>query len=215
MDNLNKLETRSVSLEHVEVDDEKRTITGRAIVYNSLSVELRTVTGDKFREVILPGAASESIKSNDILALRDHDTAQILARTSAGTLILEDREDGLYYTISVPETSYGKDLLVSAKRGDIKGMSFGFRAGKQRTFSKGGEKIRELATIELREISVVASPAYLETTLAIRSEDFVEEATPAPKAEDKLEDKKEEVRDNKNLDKDYAYKFKLISLTHK
>src|SRR5947208_1877995 len=54
------------------------TIQGYAIRYNELSEPL-----NGFREKIAPGAVK---LSDDVLALRDHDTKRLLGRTSAGTL---------------------------------------------------------------------------------------------------------------------------------
>lgn len=159
----------------VEVVKEKRTITGRAVVYNSMSNELRTTSGDTFREIIMPGALTDSLVKNDILAYKEHNQSMLLGRSSAGTLILEDRADGLYCSINVPDTSYGNDLLISAERGDIKGFSFGFNSPKSKNYARSGQKIREITSLNLREVSVVSSPAYSETTLALRNEDFVEE----------------------------------------
>lgn len=172
----NELEYRSYDLKGVSVDKEKRTIVGRAVPYNSMSNELRTANGDTFREVIMPGAARESLSGNDIMAYKEHDPAMLLGRASAGTLKLEDRADGLYAEISVPETSYGNDTLVSAARGDLKGFSFGFRSPKTRVYTRSGTRIREINSMDLREVSVVSTPAYSSTTLALRAEDFIEES---------------------------------------
>jgi hypothetical protein len=173
----NTLEYRAFGMEDVKVDKEKKTIVGRAVVYNSMSGELRTVSGDTFREIILPGALVESLKNNDILAFKEHDPAMLLGRSSAGTLRMMDKEDGLYVEIDLPDTSYGKDTLVSAERGDLKGFSFGFNKPKSKNYSRSGVKIREISSLNLREVSVVSSPAYGETTLALRNEDFIEEET--------------------------------------
>lgn len=172
---MNKLEYRDFDLVDVEVDSENRTIVGRTVPYNSESNELRTINGDKFREVILRGALSDSLVDNDIMAFAHHNSELILGRVSAGTLKLEDREDGLYCEIEVPETSYGNDLLVSAKRGDIKGFSFGFNQPVAKNTLRGGMRLREISKMNLREVSVVSSPAYNSTTLSVRSEDFEEE----------------------------------------
>lgn len=221
------LEYRAYMMEDVKVDKDKRLIMGRAVVYNSMSNELRTMSGDKFREIILPGALRESMDKNDVLAFKEHNPAYLLGRKSAGTLTLEDRADGLYVSISVPETSYGNDTLVSAERGDLKGFSFGFNNPKARSYSKSGEKIREINSLNLREVSVVANPAYNETTLSVmRNEDFVEESletttttpvveerTEEPKVEQKVEPKVEEKKQIN--EKDYELRFKFLSLTHK
>ena len=191
----------------VEADSEKSTIVGRVIAYNSMSKELRTMNGDKFQEIILPGALDVSLSdaSNDILALVEHDTSKLLGRRSSGTLTLESRADGLYATILVPDTSYGEDLLALATRGDIKGFSFGFTNPVSRNYSKDGIKIREISKLDLKEVSIVASPAYNETALGLRNEDFVEET------------KKEEVvttpaKSDKDIETEFRFRF--LSLTH-
>jgi len=219
------LEYRAYMMEDVKVDKDKRLIQGRAVVYNSMSNELRTMSGDKFREIILPGALKDSMEKNDVLAFKEHNPAFLLGRKSAGTLQMEDRADGLYVSISIPETSYGEDTLVSAQRGDLKGFSFGFNSPKARSFSRSGEKIREISSLNLREVSIVANPAYNETTLSVmRNEDFVEENAVSetivenkeevreePKApEVKVEEKVEEVK--RHDDKDYELRFRFLSL---
>jgi HK97 family phage prohead protease len=202
----NSLEYRAYDMMDVKVDKEKRIIQGRAVVYNSMSNELRTSNGDKFKEIIQPGALSNSLANNDILAFKEHNPEMLLGRKSAGTLMLEDRNDGLYVSINIPETSYGEDTLVSAMRGDLKGFSFGFNSPKARSYSKSGEKIREISSLNLREVSIVANPAYNETSLSVvRSEDFVEEI----KEENKV------VIENKQQDNETNLRFKFISLTHK
>lgn len=221
---MKNLEYRAYDMMDVAVDKDKRTIQGRAVVYNSMSNELRTMSGDKFKEVILRGALVESMEKNDVLAFREHNPEMLLGRKSAGTLSLEDREDGLYVKINVPETSYGNDTLISAERGDLKGFSFGFNNPKARSYIKNGDKIREISALNLREVSVVAAPAYPETTLTVvRSEDFIEEerkeevSSEKPvlqKAEIEIpEQQTENKRDDKN--KEIEMRFKFLSLTHK
>jgi hypothetical protein len=173
-------------LEDVKTDDSQRTITGRAIVYNSMSTQLRTTSGDTFREIILPGALDDSLKNNDIIATREHNPELLLGRTSAGTLSLENRDDGIHASINVPETSYGNDTLVSAKRGDLKGFSFIFNKPQQRLFSRSGEKIREISKMNVREVSLVSNPAYPDAKVEVcRSEDFVEENLTKTKEEER------------------------------
>lgn len=121
-----------------------------------------------FREVIRPGAFSNTIKEGrDILALSDHDAHKVLARTKSGTLRLAEDSRGLHFELDVPETSAGRDVLALAERGDLGGMSFGF------TVPKGGEQrsgdLRELRAVDLFEISVVSSwPAYDGTVVQAR-----------------------------------------------
>jgi len=122
-----------------------------------------------FTEVILPGAFAGSIEGRDVLALMDHDSSKVLGRTKTGTLELREDEHGLVFSIEVPDTQAGRDVLALAERGDLGGMSFGF------TVSKNGERWngrkRELSAVELHEVSVVSAwPAYDKTTVNARNQ---------------------------------------------
>jgi HK97 family phage prohead protease len=121
-----------------------------------------------FVEVIRPGAFRASLDGRDILALVDHDSTRLLARTKSGTLRLQEDAKGLRFELDVPDTGEGRDLLTLAERGDLGGMSFGF------TVPKGGEswngQNRELRAVTLHEISVVHSwPAYEGTSVEPRA----------------------------------------------
>jgi HK97 family phage prohead protease len=224
-----KFEYRAYEMMDVKVNKDQRVIEGRAVVYNTMSNTLRTTTGTEFREIIKPGALRESMDKNDVLAFKEHNPAYLLGRKSAGTLMMEDRADGLYVRISIPETSYGDDTLISAARGDLRGFSFGFNSPKSKNYSRSGEKIREIESLNLREVSIVASPAYPDTTLTVmRNEDFIEEVTEtqAPVVEEKKEERAEEpkveqkvepkVEEKKKIDDtDYQLRFRFLSLTHK
>ena len=122
-----------------------------------------------FIEVIKTGAFSETLSSKrDILALVDHDSTRVLARTRSGNLKLAEDSQGLQFDLSLPATQAGNDVLALAERGDLGGMSFGF------TVTKDGERWdgnrRELRSVNLVEISVVSAwPAYPETSVNARA----------------------------------------------
>ena len=119
---------RSVDMD-ISADVEKRTIVGRAVTFGELSSPIKDKqTGVLYKEVIAPGAFKRSLELRpDVVSFKEHDPKMILGRVSAGTLKLEERDNGLYVSIDVPNTTYGNDLLESVKRGDIKGFSFGFK----------------------------------------------------------------------------------------
>lgn len=121
-------------------------------------------------ETIAPGAFASSL-AGDVLALMDHDPARVLGRTRSGTLRLSEDSKGLAFSLDLPETQAGRDVLELAQRNDLGGMSFGFRV------PQGGDRWqgerRTLVRLDLREISVVsAHPAYPDTSLALRSRPF-------------------------------------------
>lgn len=122
-----------------------------------------------FTEVIKAGAFSQSLSSKkDILALVDHDSTRVLARSRSGNLKLSEDSQGLSFDIALPATTAGNDVLALAERGDLGGMSFGFTVtedGQRWTGSR-----RELRSVNLVEISVVSAwPAYPETSVVARS----------------------------------------------
>jgi len=114
-------------------------------------------------ETIAPGAFREALTSNrDIVALQNHDAQKLLGRTASGTLGLSEDAKGLMFDLDLPDTQAGRDVLALAERGDVGGMSFGFRP-RPKGESWQGEK-RTLTNIDLVEISVVSAfPAYPET----------------------------------------------------
>lgn len=140
-----------------------RKLEGYAARFN---VEARI--GD-FTEVIRSGAFGASLASKrDILALVDHDRTRVLARTKSGNLRLSEDSSGLQFELSVPDTTFGADVLALAERGDLGGMSFAF------TVPKNGERWtgrkRELLAVDLHEISVVSAwPAYEGTIVTPRA----------------------------------------------
>jgi HK97 family phage prohead protease len=144
-----KVETR------VSKKGKRNIIEGHAAVFNELSEDL-----GGFREKINPGAFDD-VLDNDVRAFFNHDPNFLLARTSSGTLKLSTDKRGLKYSFDVPDTTAGRDLLVSMKRGDITQSSFAFQVETDtwNTTSKG-----EIRTIEkvsrLFDVSPVSIPAY-------------------------------------------------------
>ncbi len=164
------LEVRSLEVQDIEFragqGEQPHRLVGYAATYNSLSADL-----GGFKERILPGAFKRSLTSGqDVRALVDHDPSKLLARTSSKTLRIAEDDKGLRYEIDLPDTSYAHDVRALVARGDVKGMSFGFKVpeGGQRFTKEGGQTIRELNNIDLREITVTSIPAYGSTSLSLR-----------------------------------------------
>ncbi|MDY6796966.1 MAG: HK97 family phage prohead protease [Actinomycetota bacterium] len=134
------------------------------ISYNSWSEDL-----GGFVERILPGACNRSLLENDIVSCRDHEDHLILGRVSSGFLRLDNRDDGLYYEVDLPETTYARDLLVSVGRKDVKGNSFRFCTIDDRWTMTGGKEYRDIVEMELYELGPVTMPAYPQTGLGLRS----------------------------------------------
>ena len=151
-------ERRTVKL---EVRAKGRQLAGYVATFNT-----ETTIGD-FTETIAPGAFRASL-AGDILALVDHDQSKLLARTKSRTLRLAENAKGLLFSLDVPQTTFGSDILALAERGDVGGMSFGFNVAKGGETWSGSK--RTLTAVDLREISVVSAwPAYPNTSVFTRA----------------------------------------------
>lgn len=143
-----------------ESEEGNQIITGHASMYDTRSENL-----GGFYEYIEAGAFTpELIAKSDTRALINHDQNLILGRTTSGTLRLTADEKGLRYEFDVPQTSYGKDLVVSMQRGDITQSSFAFTVAEDDwTTDEAGNNIRTIKKIErLYDVSPVTYPAYPE-----------------------------------------------------
>jgi hypothetical protein len=130
-------------------------VVGHASVYNTMSEDL-----GGFREIIAPGAFDDVLE-NDVRALINHDGNLILARTTSGTLKLSTDEKGLKYEFDMPQTSYGKDLAISMKRGDVTQSSFAFTVENDNWETKDGMDVRTITKVKrLFDVSPVTYPAY-------------------------------------------------------
>ena len=98
-----------------------------------------------------------------MVALYAHDTDKPLGRLSRGTLTIEVDDHGLAYDIDLPDTTVGRDVRESVRRGDIQGSSFGFRVRENKI--KGDVEL--LTDIDLIEVSPVTFPAYSDTQVVV------------------------------------------------
>lgn len=151
-------------LEYRAAGDTPGIAAGYAAVFG-----VTTTITDWFDETIEPGAFNKTLQEADVLGLWQHDTHQVLGRSSAGTLRLSVDDKGLAYEIDLPPTSLGRDAAVLLERGDVRGSSFGFRAIADRWVFDGERDLRILTEVALFDVSVVTNPAYPEAEAALRS----------------------------------------------
>jgi HK97 family phage prohead protease len=144
--------------------EEQPKIVGRAAVFNEFSEDL-----GGFRERIVPGAFTKTLKDGSVKkSYWNHNYDEVLGSTKAGTLTLEEKDDGLYFEITPP--SWADRHLETIKRGDVDQMSFGFYTVKDRwAKDEGGKITRDLLEVRLIEVSPVSMPAYPQTDAKVRS----------------------------------------------
>ena len=144
--------------------DSMPAIVGHAAVFDALSENF-----GGWRERIAPGAFAATIVEDDIRALFNHRDEYVLGRNRAGTLRLAEDDTGLSVRIEPPDTSYARDLVTSIERGDISGMSIGFRTITDEWNLEDGDPVRTLKAVRLYDVSPVTFPAYSQTDVAVRS----------------------------------------------
>lgn len=162
--NSQKLETR-------ESESGSKTIEGYFIVYDS---ETELYPGSFER--IARGAATKALGNNDIRALFNHDTGNVLGRTSSKTLELREDEHGVFGIIHVNEAdSMAVDVYNRVARGDISGCSFGFiPVGESYEIDDAGNYHWAVEEADIHEVSVCTFPAYEQTEIEARQKNHKE-----------------------------------------
>lgn len=145
-------------------DDEPKTAIGYAVLFNN-----DTDIGGYWTERFAPGAFTNSLKENDVVALHGHQHDRPLGRNSRNTLRLTEDAQGLAFENDLPDTNDGRDLAVQLERGDIEGMSFSFRAKKEEWDETTEPPSRTVIEADLFEITYTAFPAYPDTSVGMRS----------------------------------------------
>jgi HK97 family phage major capsid protein len=136
-------------------------------------VESRDMDG--WREVIEPGALSGA-RLDDLVATVDH--AGVPIGRHPRTLELEDRSDGLHWSVDLPESR--SDVREAVERGDLRSGSWRMIVGRDE-WRGDVRHVHEIA--ELRDVAVVTIGAYTAAATEYRA---APEQTPeaAPAAQD-------------------------------
>jgi len=159
-----KIETR-------EADGSKHVMGN--IPYNSASEKIGW-----FTEYIQPGAFTKTLQEGDIRCLWNHDTQKVCGRNKAQTLEFNDKEDGLHFDCTLPDTTWATDMYESIQRGDTTGVSFGFQVVKdQWTDTQEDDDTtttrRDLLEVKLFEVSVgVTFPAYPDSISSVATREL-------------------------------------------
>lgn len=174
------MEIRSIESSFQENDN---IIEGYAIRFNCTS----NVLYDKekrrfFKEIIDKKAISqELIDNSDIKFLFNHDKERLLARRNKGqgSLNVELREDGVFFSFEIPDTTIGNDLREMIKRGEVTTCSFAFTDGDNIEWDFSDREIPTRVVKSIRglfDLSAVFDAAYSQTEISCRSLDEMMEA---------------------------------------
>lgn len=173
----------------------KMTVNRKEIMYRSATVDLKTRDDSENEEPIIEGyfavfnsetelwrgayevispTAFDDTLSNDIRALINHDTSLVLGRNKAGTLALRTDSRGLWGTVKInPDDPEAMALYSRVKRGDVDQCSFGFNVIEEETEWRDDDTVRwTINKADLHEVSVVTFPAYQDTSIQARHNEF-------------------------------------------
>jgi uncharacterized protein len=161
----------------------------------------------KFVEQIMPRTFERALLNNpEVDLLFNHDKSRKLGSTKQGNLDLREDNIGLRATATV----YDKQVMEKAKKGELRGWSFGFNVLKDAWEQRSdGVQKRTVEELHLAEVSILdVSPAYIATSIEARDgEESTLTETRSEEFRAKLEDKteskdKKEKTAKPNSDKD-------------
>lgn len=164
---MTEVEYRAVELDAGELragqGDSIGQIAGYALIFGTPSTNL------PFIEVI-ENHALDGVDLSKVLALYNHDFANVLGRVDSGTLKLDVDDHGLHFTLDIPDTTLGHDVYTQIKNGNLRGLSFRFTLadGGETWKNVNGKPVRYISAISsMREISIVSVPAYDDTSVEV------------------------------------------------
>lgn len=161
---MNKLYTRAI-IDNNE-NGESRTIRGKAITFGTPSRYLGYV-----EYINRSSITQELIDNSNITFNINHNDDYMLARWNKGkgTLNIELRDDGVYFSFEAPPTTKGDELLWNIRNGNIYECSFAFTMpenGMHWFRNENDELCGEVMSIDgLYDLSAVTTAAYPDTDI--------------------------------------------------
>ena len=159
-----RTETRFLELRAVP-DADSRELSGVALRYGTIA---RLPFG---RERFVAGAFG-NLENADVVLNRQHDRRVPLARTGGGGLFLSDSAEALEVRADMPETREADDVLVLARQRILRGFSIEFAPLQDRFVTVDGKIVMEIQRAKLVNIAVVDRPAYTNSVLKARWEEY-------------------------------------------
>ncbi len=178
------MELRVNELQLNTIAEDKMVVSGYVNKTNQWSQPLGT--RNKFVERITPGTFKRALqRATEIQFLAEHDNNKILSSTKNGKLTLREDDKGLFMEAEITPTSWGEDYYNLIKDGIITNMSFGMAVRGQKWEKRNdGISERTINELDLFEVSAVKNPAYVQSTIAARSIEVIEDVEiPTEKAE--------------------------------
>lgn len=147
-------------------------IDGVPIVFES-PTKIKDIGGE-YTEIIKRGAL-DNCDMSDSRLLYNHDISRLPYAKTPKTMQFSIEKDGLHMRATLPGTEQGRALYEAVKRGDLSGMSFGFKVPPGGDTYDPKTNTRTINKIEkLYEVSVVPFPCYQDTTVSTEARSLME-----------------------------------------
>lgn len=209
---------------NIRINKDSVEIEGYVNAVERLSKPLNDRLG-KFVERIKVGAFKSALeRAEDVRILLNHDWQKDLGGIKDGNLQLNEDAIGLHARATITD----RDVVEMAKRGDLRGWSFGFTDRDVEQGTENGLTVRNVKDMDLYEVSLINRariPAYDGTLVSVRTADDsqsinisdiveceltvrVEDEQPETRAEDKPVNEDNHADDNGAVD--YTEYHKII-----
>ena len=155
---------------NIRVNKDSVEIDGYVNAVERLSKPLKDRLG-KFVERVKVGAFKRALeRAEDVRILLNHDWTRDLGGIKDGNLELYEDAIGLHARATITD----KDVVEQAKRGELRGWSFGFTDRDVEQGEENGITVRNVKDLDLYEVSLINRarvPAYDGTLVTVRSAD--------------------------------------------
>ena len=173
--NKKECERRLIEIRAVKAEDEKMTIEGYAITFDTPATH--DIGGRKFTEIIKSGSLDKTEMKDVPLRYNHNDNVMIMARTRNKSLRLIKDDKGLKIEADLLDTQSNRDLYKGIQEGLIDKMSFAFSVDNGGdTWTFGEDETQRVVTniAKLWDVSVVDTPFYDSTSIYARSLSLLE-----------------------------------------
>jgi HK97 family phage prohead protease len=177
---------------NIRITENAVEIDGYVNAVERLSKPLKDRLGE-FVERIKVGAFKRALeRTDDVRILLNHDWSRDLGGIKDGNLELHEDAIGLHARATITD----KEVVEQAKRGELRGWSFGFTDRDVEKGEENGLTVRNVKDLDLYEVSLINRqrvPAYDGTLVAVRAADeTLYNLGDVTETETKLEERTEE-----------------------
>lgn len=155
---------------NIRVTKDSVELDGYVNAVERLSKPLKDRLGE-FVERVKVGAFRRALeRADDVRILLNHDWSRDLGGIKDGNLELHEDAIGLHARAVITD----KEVVEQAKRGELRGWSFGFTDRDVEQGEENGLTVRNVKDLDLYEVSLINRsrvPAYDGTLVAVRSAD--------------------------------------------